>query len=44
MHNKLTDIGPIASLIDYLTKDPWITGQIIFCKSTCGRDPVLSNL
>lgn len=30
---RLTDIKDIAPLVEFLCKDKWITGQIIFCKS-----------
>lgn len=33
---RLTDIKDIAPLVDFLTKDKWITGQIIFCESGKG--------
>lgn len=33
---RLTDIKDIAPLVEFLCKDKWITGQIIFCKSTYG--------
>lgn len=30
---RLTDIKDIAPLVEFLCKDKWITGQVIFCKS-----------
>lgn len=33
---RLTDIKDIAPLVEFLCKDKWITGQIIFCKSIYG--------
>nr|KIR50483.1 hypothetical protein I312_00424 [Cryptococcus bacillisporus CA1280] len=33
---RLTDIKDIAPLLEFLCKDKWITGQIIFCKSIYG--------
>ncbi|TXT09147.1 hypothetical protein VHUM_02621 [Vanrija humicola] len=32
LEGRLTDIKDIAPLVDFLTKDQWITGQIIFCE------------
>lgn len=34
--DRLTDIKDIAPLLEFLCKDKWITGQIIFCKSIYG--------
>ncbi|EKD02840.1 hypothetical protein A1Q2_02784 [Trichosporon asahii var. asahii CBS 8904] len=31
---RLTDIKDIAPLVDYLTTDKWITGQVLFLAST----------
>lgn len=33
MGNRLTEMGDIGPLVDFLCHDKWITGQIIFCKS-----------
>lgn len=42
---RLTDIKDIAPLVDYLTKDKWITGQIIFCKSSLSEgDESISDI
>lgn len=34
---RLTDINDIGPLVDFLAKDLWITGQVIFCELVKAR-------